>query len=295
MRFFSLVLLASSIGVGCAAPDVKSRCNWPGWTLIDSNPDTDHVALDGDKIYQYRRNTGQILRYNDGNATWTLLDEDKANDSIDAGGGCLAKITNKGEISAFPGPNNTWRKMTGPAAAGNHPYFIANADGLYVIQKEGSIWFWNGFDYILKDFWKSNCGFFGRLIVRDDDGTAWRYVGPGVKWEQIDSSGQVFGIAADPVTETNIIQKRPDRNVYLYGGAPNKWTLIDDKKNTRDAQIGPSGTYVVKDDAGIWQYTGTPLTGWKQIDGNPNTSRIFAGGRYLIQLHEDGKLWIYKP
>lgn len=50
--------------------------------------------------------------------------------------------------------------MTAPlSSAYDKPNFMDNADGLYGFQKEGSIWFWNGFDYILKDFWKGNFGF----------------------------------------------------------------------------------------------------------------------------------------
>jgi hypothetical protein len=42
-----------------------------------------------------------------------------------------------------------------------------------------------------------------------------------------------------------------------------------------------------------WVYTGTPHTGWKQLDGNAATVQVMAGGGRLYQRHNTGRIWIY--
>ncbi|HSY50700.1 MAG TPA: tectonin domain-containing protein [Thermoanaerobaculia bacterium] len=56
------------------------------------------------------------------------------------------------------------------------------------------------------------------------------------------------------------------------------------------------------DGASIWKYTGTPCTAtgcasWQQLDNNPGTVAVSAGGAHheqrLYQLHNDGAIWQY--
>lgn len=56
----------------------------------------------------------------------------------------------------------------------------------------------------------------------------------------------------------------------------------------------PPILYEIHNDRSIWQYTGTPLTGWKEI-GSPNTqtASIVATKATLYQLHLDGTIWQY--
>src|SRR5579884_1781435 len=56
----------------------------------------------------------------------------------------------------------------------------------------------------------------------------------------------------------------------------------------------PPILYEIRTDSSIWQYTGTPLTGWKEI-GSPNsqTASIVATKAALYQLHGDGTIWQY--
>lgn len=49
--------------------------------------------------------------------------------------------------------------------------------------------------------------------------------------------------------------------------------------------------------ATIWSYTGTPCSGascpgWRQLDDNPATVAIAAGGSKLFQLHNSGRIWM---
>ena len=43
----------------------------------------------------------------------------------------------------------------------------------------------------------------------------------------------------------------------------------------------------------IWEYTGTPLTGWKLLDNNAETATITASGSHLYQTHKSGLVWEY--
>src|ERR1700722_6914976 len=61
---------------------------------------------------------------------------------------------------------------------------------------------------------------------------------------------------------------------------------------------GVPGLYQMHLDASIWQYTGAPCNGssclgWVQLDNNPITAFIAAGGGKLYQVHTDGTIWSY--
>ena len=49
----------------------------------------------------------------------------------------------------------------------------------------------------------------------------------------------------------------------------------------------------MRDSCRIWVYTGTPHTGWQQLDGNATTVQIAAGGGHLCERHNIGRVWIY--
>src|ERR1019366_2686538 len=61
---------------------------------------------------------------------------------------------------------------------------------------------------------------------------------------------------------------------------------------------GVPGLYQVHLDGSIWQYTGEPCEGssclgWVELDNNPITAFIAAGGGKLYQVHTDGTIWSY--
>jgi hypothetical protein len=51
--------------------------------------------------------------------------------------------------------------------------------------------------------------------------------------------------------------------------------------------------YQMHGDGTIWTYTGTPITGWQQVDDNPRARAIAEDGPHLYQLHGDGSIWLY--
>jgi hypothetical protein len=43
----------------------------------------------------------------------------------------------------------------------------------------------------------------------------------------------------------------------------------------------------------IWIYTGTPHTGWQELDNNPATVQIAADGNALYKRHNTSRVWVY--
>jgi hypothetical protein len=64
---------------------------------------------------------------------------------------------------------------------------------------------------------------------------------------------------------------------------------------------GTAPLYQTHWDGSIWQYTGAPCNGgfcpgWQQLDSNPATAEIAAGGGQLYQFHNgngDNSIWMY--
>jgi hypothetical protein len=56
---------------------------------------------------------------------------------------------------------------------------------------------------------------------------------------------------------------------------------------------GTGALYELHSSGEIWKYTGTPCngnvcSGWQELDNNPDTIQIVAGGGQLFELHYDG-------
>jgi hypothetical protein len=106
-------------------------------------------------------------------------------------------------------------------------------------------------------------------------------------WLAIDNSP----LTADVVgSGTRIYQTRTDRTVWQWsnttcGLPPVRCTWIQLDTNADIAEIVPTQgrLYQRRRDRTVWQYTyprcqaGT-CRGWRQIDNNPRTSRLIAGG-----------------
>jgi hypothetical protein len=71
------------------------------------------------------------------------------------------------------------------------------------------------------------------------------------------------------------------------------WQELDNNPATADIAAGGGNLYQMHKDGRIWKYTGTPLTGWQELDNNPATKKIAAAGANLYQLHNTGRIWKY--
>src|SRR5579884_1696523 len=57
----------------------------------------------------------------------------------------------------------------------------------------------------------------------------------------------------------------------------------------------PPILYEIRTDSSIWQYTGTPLTGWKEIDNSQKANQIAVSvtGELYKEYQSDGSVWKY--
>ena len=127
-------------------------------------------------------------------------------------------------------------------------------------------------------------------------------------WLQLDGNPATVDIVAGPAlgVEQGLYQRHADGKIWEYTGTPmTGWKLLDDNPATaqivaaiRESLFSPGSPdphqlYQRHADGKIWEYTGTPMTGWLQIDGNPATVDIVSASSRLYQRHGDGKLWAF--
>ncbi len=101
-------------------------------------------------------------------------------------------------------------------------------------------------------------------------------------------------VSIDIVAEGNeLYQLHNSGAIWKYTGTPlTGWEQLDNNPATK--QIAAGGNLYQRHETGaIWKYTGTPFTGWELLDNNPETSAIVAEGNELYQLHKTGAIWKY--
>jgi CubicO group peptidase (beta-lactamase class C family) len=92
-----------------------------------------------------------------------------------------------------------------------------------------------------------------------------------------------------------LFQLHNDGKIWQYTGTPmSGWQLLDNNPATK-AIISPpgGGLYQLHNNGKIWRYTGTPITGWELLDQNPATVSLAATGTHLYQRHNVGSIWEY--
>jgi hypothetical protein len=124
------------------------------------------------------------------------------------------------------------------------------------------------------------------LFQLHNDGSIWEYTGTPF-WKKLDDNRATTAIT---VSDFGILyQLHNDGSIWECPDVaidPVEWTLID--SNTATTTIaGGSGTplYQLHNDGSIWGYTGTPLTGWNKLDGNPATTAIAAAPFEPSSIH----------
>ncbi|MFD0362821.1 hypothetical protein ACFQZZ_15360 [Nocardia sp. GCM10030253] len=99
----------------------------------------------------------------------------------------------------------------------------------------------------------------------------------------------IWSLSGSVIGSTNMLDNNPATRQIVTSGAAH-W--IGPKTPGH-----PQGTeqvhklYQLHANGSIWEYTGTPLTGWKRIGNNPQTVQISADGPRLYQLHKTGSIW----
>jgi hypothetical protein len=49
---------------------------------------------------------------------------------------------------------------------------------------------------------------------------------------------------------------------------------LDNNPAAKAIVAGPDALYQLHNDGSIWQYTGTPMTGWQELDNNATTTAL---------------------
>ena len=82
--------------------------------------------------------------------------------------------------------------------------------------------------------------------------------------------------------------------IWRYTGTPmTGWQQLDNNPAAKAITADGGNLYQLHTTGAIWRYTGTPMTGWQQLDNNPAAKAITADGGNLYQLHTTGAIWRY--
>ena len=151
--------------------------------------------------------------------------------------------------------------MTGWQMLDNNPSamsIVAAGSSLYQLHNDGTIWVYTGPPMTGWQMLDNNPSAMSivaagsSLYQLHNDGTIWIYTGtPLTGWEMLDNNTATIAIAS-PQPDVNVTTNRNDSNrigAYLA-----------------EVSLRPA---TVRYDGSIWRYTGTPITGWQQLDNNP--------------------------
>ena len=133
-------------------------------------------------------------------------------------------------------------------------------------------------------------------------------------WFVLDNNPRTTAIIAPG---DHLYQLHKTGNIFQYTGTPlTGWLELDNNPRTKaivaayePPHVGASGQggggfpdpprpekyhlYQLHETGNIFQYTGTPLTGWLELDNNPATKAIAAFNASLCQLHSSGVIFVY--
>ncbi|MEJ8632247.1 MULTISPECIES: matrixin family metalloprotease [Streptomyces] len=231
---------------------------------------------------------------------WTLLDWNASTSNITASTTDLYQLRADGSVWRYIGPPITgWTKLDSSSAGAQQ--LAADAGRLFLLSGDGNVY--ETFDFVFTSHSKplddaartlQIAASGGQLYQRSNDGSVLRYSGTPLIWEALDVNPPAGSLSqnAEIVADGTLLYKRDTGGrMYRYEGtSPGGWLILADK-DTIAIAAGGGNLYQLRGAAGVWQYTGTPLTGWKQLDNNPATRDIIAVGADLFQRHVDGNLF----
>lgn len=142
------------------------------------------------------------------------------------------------------------------------------------------------------------------LYQRHDSGRIFEYTGtPVTGWRELDHNPATVqivaalheGLVSPGVTPPeHLYQRHSSGRIFEYTGTPiTGWREIDNNPATVSILTAGNVLYQLHDSGRIFRYTGVPITGWQELDNNPATVGIVAAGANLFQLHKDGRIFAY--
>lgn len=114
------------------------------------------------------------------------------------------------------------------------------------------------------------------------------YTGTSTNWTALDATGNAQEIALSSTGQ--LYKEEQDGSAWMYAGGTN-WTQLSSSANSAplgSLTAGPNGALYSIGQEGVWKYTGTPITGWQEIDNS--LANGFADAVSLVAT-PNGKLY----
>ncbi len=264
---------------------------------------TGGFSQSGTTLYQLHSD-GAIWQYVSSSATgWVKLNQNSATVAIAAdGNGNLYQLDNNGNVYRFTGTTTapSWQLID--AFAGNIALAVSGNGQVYLLHTDGAIFLYTGTPHSWQQLDHNpttrsiTVDTSGNLYQFHSNGSIWKYVGPPITgWARLDNNPATVAIAANG--NGNLYQLHNNGAVYRFTGtttAPS-WQLIDAFAGNIALAVSQNNqVYLLHTNGYIYIYTGTPHS-WRELDHNPATTAISAGGNgTLYQLHAtNGAIWIF--
>jgi hypothetical protein len=235
---------------------------------------------------------------------WQELDRNSATVQIAAGGGQLYQLHDgwSGVAGDSPWDNSIWMFTGQPCNASSCPGWVQIGETGWTPPHHADTQLINAAN--------------GVLVEEQLDGSLWQFTGqpcsgslscPG--WVELDNNQNYDNYV---VGAAGLLEQEVDYSIWVYTGPPCTgsycpgWRQIDGNPNTVLAQCprqvmdcsmtsGVSSAYELWNNGSIWQYIGPECDptcrGWREMDNNPKTTQITAGGS-LYQMQNDGSIWL---
>jgi hypothetical protein len=149
---------------------------------------------------------------------------------------------------------------------------------LYEVRSDRSVWIISGFPGVPLTGWLKQeiavpntqtamvVAILRQVVQLQLNGTIQVYNGTGTTWTTVDASGTAAEIALS--TTGQLYKENQDGTAWEYGSGTT-WTQLSSAANSGplgDLYAGPNGALYSIGATGVWKYTGTPITGWQEID-----------------------------
>lgn len=256
-----------------------------GWTQLGNNPATKQVTTGGHgtKLYELD-STGTVWSDNVSNNTWSDIDSSTTTTEIASNANNLYQLEKDGSIVQSDGGPIAVRTTIGDQST--DVAIAASETNLYALGSDGMLRSYNGSpeSWTALDNNPATIGVAandknGSVFELHKDGSIWQYTGtPLTGWRQIGDNAAAVSISGSP-TAGYVYEYDSTGTIWQYNGST--WTRIDDNTLSAAITVGDDGSpYQIQKGIHrgfIYQYVGTPISGWNWLDSNYTATAVVAG------------------
>lgn len=269
-----------------AGIQAKYGCHGDRWSSLDENSDTVQIAAKFQSLYQ-RHKDGSIYRYASQTGKWICIDDTNKAIDIVAGGRSLYKLQSDGGVYQY---SQGWvnidtnTAISAIAVGGSKLYKLHSDGSIYKYDSSSGTWISLPDNDASHSTANSIVADSIGLYKLDNSGNAYTYLSDG-NWVPTGSYSDTTQIAAAGGV---LYQLRNKGGIFEYPS----WDECD--RNTDTLSIAAGGEDLFRRHASsIWRYTGTPGSGWQQVDDSSNTASIYVSDvGTCYQLHTNGQIWV---